>query len=351
VIFRQLFDAQSSTYTYILADEATRDAIIIDPVHGQADRDQQLLAELGLNLKVIAETHVHADHVTGAGVLKTRLGGALAVSRHAHAPAADLRLADGDVLEAGSVRLMVRETPGHTNCSVTFVTEDRKMAFTGDTLLIRGCGRTDFQQGDAKTLFRSVHEKIFTLDDDAVIYPGHDYKGRTTSTVGEEKAHNPRLMLTRSLDEFVEIMENLGLPYPKLIDEAVPGNQKSGYVLVPGMDESAWTLMSRTASGIPEVSAEWLNAHSDTVHVVDVREPEEFVRPLAHVKGAQLVPLAGLEQEALAWSHDKPLVLVCRSGGRSGNGAMALERLGFKRVASMAGGMLRWNRLDLPRVA
>jgi sulfur dioxygenase len=351
VIFRQLFDPQSCTYTYLLADEGTREAILIDPVHGQAERDEQLLRELGLTLKVIAETHVHADHVTGAGVLKTRLGGALAVSRHAQVPAAEVRLADGDVLQVGAVRLVVRETPGHTDCSVSYVSADGKLAFTGDALLIRGCGRTDFQQGDARTLFRSVREKLFTLDDDALIYPGHDYKGRTVSTVGEEKAHNPRLTMSRSVDEFVEIMENLGLPYPKLIDQAVPANVRSGYALLPAVDAEAWAVLARTPAGVPEVSAAWVSAHAHTVRLVDVREPEELTGPLGCIAGVQGVPLAGLEAEAQAWSHDKPVVLVCRSGGRSGSGALALERVGFQRVASMAGGMLRWNALGLSRVS
>lgn len=348
MIFRQLFDRESCTYTYILGDEVRGEAIVIDPVHGLAERDEQILAELGLVPALILETHVHADHVTGAGILKTRMGGRIGVSRHADAPAADLRLEDGDVLEVGQIRLEVRETPGHTSCSVTFVTGDGKMAFTGDTLLIRGCGRTDFQAGDPRALYRSVHERIFTLPDDTKIYPGHDYKGRTMSTVGEEKRHNPRLAGT-TMQELVEIMDNLGLPPPKHIDVAVPGNLMSGYAQIPGQGE-AWALVSRTTGGVPEVSAEWLDAWARRpgLRLVDVREPEELEGPLSRIDGVEPVPLADLEARSDRWNHDERIVLICRSGNRSGQGAVALEGRGFTHVASLAGGMLRYKRLGLP---
>lgn len=341
MIFRQLFDRESCTYTYILGDETTREAIIIDPVHGLAERDEQILEELGLTLTIVAETHVHADHVTGAGVLATRTGAKIAVCEHAKA-ACDISLGDGDWLEAGEVALEVRQTPGHTDCSVTFVTRDGKMAFTGDTLLIRGCGRTDFQAGDPKALFRSVHERIFSLADDAQIFPGHDYKGRTMSTVGEEKAHNPRLSQT-SVAEFVEIMEGLGLPPPKHIDTAVPGNQRCGFEMLPDDGPEAWAKRSRTASGIPEVSVGWTRAHGHRVRLVDVREAEELSGPLGQIDGIEHAPLGALVAHAAEWPKDAPIVLVCRSGGRSGRGAKALEEAGFRHVASMAGGMLRYQ--------
>jgi sulfur dioxygenase len=228
MLFRQLFDAETCTYTYLLADEETREAVLIDPVREQIDRDLELVGELGLELVHVLETHVHADHVTGAALLRARTGARTVVSRDGGAPCADVLVGDGDVVRFGKHELEVRATPGHTDGCVTYVTADRTMAFTGDALLIRGCGRTDFQQGNARTLYRSVHDKIFTLPDDCAIYPGHDYKGRTRSTVGEEKALNPRLGGGKTEDEFVAIMQDLDLAYPRKMDIAVPANVRCG---------------------------------------------------------------------------------------------------------------------------
>jgi sulfur dioxygenase len=228
MLLRQLFDAESSTYTYLLADEETREAVLIDPVREQLDRDLELLAELGLELVHALETHVHADHVTGASLLRACTGARTVVSRDAGAPCADVLVEDGDVIRFGKHTLTVLATPGHTNGCVTYVTADRAMAFTGDALLIRGCGRTDLQQGDARTLYRSVHGKIFTLPDACTIYPGHDYKGCSSSTVGEEKALNPRLGGGRTEGEFVAIMQSLDLSVPRKIDVAVPANARCG---------------------------------------------------------------------------------------------------------------------------
>jgi sulfur dioxygenase len=228
MIFRQLFDAETSTYTYLLADEDSREAVLIDSVREQVERDLQILSELGLELRYSLETHVHADHVTGAATLRARTGCRTVVSRRGGAPCADVQVDDGDRLPFGARWLEVRATPGHTDGCVTYVLDDRSKAFTGDTLLIRGCGRTDFQQGDARLLWRSVHEKVFTLPDECLLYPGHDYKGRTVTSVGEEKRHNPRLGGARTVEEFVALMEGLGLPPPKRIAEAVPANQNCG---------------------------------------------------------------------------------------------------------------------------
>ena len=193
MIFRQLFDPGSSTYTYLLADAVTHEAVLIDPVFEQVRRDSALLKELELKLLWTLETHVHADHVTGAWLLKRRLGSRIALARASGAEGADRYLVADDVVEFGARRLMVRATPGHTSGCITYVLDDRSMAFTGDCLLIRGTGRTDFQQGDATAMFHSVREQIFSLPDECLLYPAHDYRGLTVTSVAEEKRFNPRL--------------------------------------------------------------------------------------------------------------------------------------------------------------
>ncbi|XP_063055327.1 persulfide dioxygenase ETHE1, mitochondrial [Engraulis encrasicolus] len=226
VLFRQLFESSSSTYTYLLADPDSKDAVLIDPVLETVDRDIKLIDELGLKLTVAVNTHCHADHITGTGLLKKKVFGLKSAISKFSGATADILLSEGDNITFGKHCLTVRETPGHTDGCVTLVTEDQSMAFTGDTLLIRGCGRTDFQQGCAKRLYASVHGKIFTLPDHCLIYPAHDYKGQTVSTVEEEKKYNPRL--TKTLEEFVDIMNNLNLPKPKKIDISVPANLVCG---------------------------------------------------------------------------------------------------------------------------
>ncbi len=345
MIFRQLFDRESSTYTYLLGDEATGEAVLIDPVLELVDRDVRLLAELGLSLKYTLDTHVHADHVTASGTLRERLGSRAVLSARGGAACASVPVAHGDVLEFGDVALEVRETPGHTDTCVSYYLPEQDMVFTGDTLLVRGCGRTDFQAGDAETLYDSVHEQLFTLPDHTAVYPGHDYRGRTVTTVGEEKTHNPRLGGGRSRAEFVEIMASLDLSLPKKIDVAVPANQKCG---VPD-DGEAWAPVVRTSAGIPEITVGWLAGRlGDDLHVVDVREPEEYVGELGHIQGSELVPLAHVERAASAWDPAQPVVVICKSGGRSGLAARRLEDLGFTRVASAAGGMQTWNDASLP---
>jgi glyoxylase-like metal-dependent hydrolase (beta-lactamase superfamily II) len=200
----------------------------VDPVREHVDRDAQLLAELGLTLSWSVETHVHADHVTGAGLLRDRLGCQTAMSHQAGADCADRLLVHGDTVEAGSVSLVVRETPGHTNTCLTYVLADESRAFTGDAIFVRGCGRTDFQNGDAATLYRSVHAQIFSLPDTCLIYPAHDYNGHGVTTVAEERTHNPRLGGGRSIEDFVAIMDNLNLSLPKHMEEAVPANLSCG---------------------------------------------------------------------------------------------------------------------------
>jgi sulfur dioxygenase len=233
VIFRQFIDPETSTHTYLLADEPSREAILIDPVLEQFDRDRTLLQELDLTIRYTLETHVHADHITSANLFRQELGSEVAVSAAAGVVAADLKFGDGDIVRFGSTTLEVCSTPGHTDGCVTYVCREQGMAFTGDALLIRGCGRTDFQQGDASLLFDSVRNKIFTLPDETRLFPGHDYKGRILTTVGEEKRFNPRLRLDKSEADFVAIMDQLDLAYPKKIDVAVPANLECGLLALP----------------------------------------------------------------------------------------------------------------------
>uniref|UniRef100_A0A1B6FJV1 Persulfide dioxygenase ETHE1, mitochondrial n=1 Tax=Cuerna arida TaxID=1464854 RepID=A0A1B6FJV1_9HEMI len=224
--FRQLFDTESSTYTYLLADVTSKIAVLIDPVIEHAERDAKLINELGFNLKYAMNTHMHADHITGSGLLKKMIPGCKSLISRCSGAMADVYVDACDVVQFGSHCLSVRSTPGHTNGCVTYVCENQGLVFTGDTLLIRGCGRTDFQEGDAATLYNSVHTQIFTLPDNFKIYPAHDYKGLTCSTVLEEKTYNPRL--TKPKAEFIKLMNNLNLPYPKKIDIAVPANKVCG---------------------------------------------------------------------------------------------------------------------------
>jgi hydroxyacylglutathione hydrolase len=220
MIFRQLFEKESSTYTYLLADEQTKEALLIDPVIETIDRDLKLLKELGLHLKYVLETHIHADHISSSFELRKRTKAKIAVSKHSGANAIDIYLKDGDTLSLGKLSIKVLETPGHTDGCLSYVLENK--IFTGDALLIRGCGRTDFQNGSSEKLYNSI-QKLFSLPSETIVYPGHDYNGFLSSTIAEEKKYNPRIA-EKSLKEFVEIMANLKLSLPKKINEAVPAN-------------------------------------------------------------------------------------------------------------------------------
>lgn len=224
-MFKQLFDTESSTFTYLIVDELTKEAALIDPVDSQLERYIELLDSLGVQLKYALETHVHADHVTASGMLRQRLGIQTAVGQKCGATTADLQLNDGDTLTLGQQTITVMATPGHTAGSVSYLWRDR--VFTGDALLINGCGRTDFQGGDAGTLYDSITQRLFTLPDETLVYPGHDYQGRRVSCIGQEKTINARLA-GKSRDAFISIMQQLNLPKPKMIDIAVPANRKCG---------------------------------------------------------------------------------------------------------------------------
>ncbi len=345
MIFLQLFDSQSSTYTYLLADSATREAVLIDPVFEHARRDAALIEELGLKLLWTLETHVHADHVTGAWLLKRRLGSKIAVCRKGGAGGADRMLEDGERVEFGRRSVETRCTPGHTGGCVTYVLEDESMAFTGDALLIRGCGRTDFQEGDARKLFRSVRERVFTLPDHCLLYPGHDYRGLTCSSVAEEKMYNPRLAEAIGEGDFVGYMTHLGLAHPKQMDVAVPANLRCGRPEreAPAGEEQDWAPLSCTFAGIWELQPNWLEENLDRVQIIDVREPDEFTGPLGHVPGAKLLPLGSLLQKTSELKKEKPIVVVCRSGARSAQASVLLRNAGYSKVANLAGGMLRWR--------
>ncbi|MGD2168184.1 MAG: MBL fold metallo-hydrolase [Gammaproteobacteria bacterium] len=350
LIFRQLQDSRSGTYTYLLADANTREAILIDPVFEQARRDAALVRELGLKLIYTLDTHVHADHVTGAWILQQLTGSKIALAAASDADGIDIPLHDNDKIEFGSHELEVRATPGHTDSCLTFVLDGGRMAFTGDALLIRGAGRTDFQQGNARVLYRSIQERIFTLPDDCLIYPAHDYKGMTSSSVAEEREFNPRIGADRSESDFVGYMENLGLPHPKLIATALPANMKCGHTELADeqLHTPVWGPLRYTYAGINEVEPDWVADHLHELVVLDVRRPDEYNGMLGHIAGSLLVPLDRLSESLETLDRSAATVAVCRSGGRSAQAVSMLEKSGFERVANLAGGMIAWNHHGLP---
>jgi len=345
LIFRQLIDPQSSTYTYLLGDSKSGEAVLIDPVFEQARRDAALLNELGLRLIYTLETHVHADHVTGAWLLKRRFGSQIGVAKASGALGADRYLAHGDRVALGNRQLQVRATPGHTNGCLTYVLDNESMAFTGDCLLIRGSGRTDFQQGDPHVMYRSVHSEIFRLPEDCLLYPAHDYSGLTVTSVGEERRFNPRLGGEIGEDDFAGYMNNMHLPHPKQIDIAVPANLRCGQQENEAgtLSEPTWAPLTYTFAGIWELSPQALEEAAGGVQIVDVREPGEFDGPLGHIRDAKLIPLGELSSRAGGLDRKHPIVAVCRSGGRSAQAVTILQKAGFSQVANLAGGMLRWR--------
>lgn len=350
MLFRQLYDAESSTYTYLLADRRTREAVIIDPVVEQVDRDTALISELGLTLRYALDTHVHADHVTGAGLLRERLGCQTVLSERAGVGCADILVKHGDTIAFGEEGLEVRETPGHTSSCISYVTADKTMAFTGDALLIRGCGRTDFQQGNARQLYQSVHRELFSLPPTTLVYPAHDYKGRTATSIEEELRFNPRLGGGKSEEEFVAIMDNLQLAYPKKIDIALPRNLQCGTSVQaadPQLISGWYPIVS--AAGVPEVPPSWLAEHARDVRMVDVRAAEELRGELGHIPGIEHVPLESIAT-AIHREDRRPIIVICRTGDRSAKAVQVLHDLGVERVASLQGGMTAWKRAGLANV-
>lgn len=336
LIFQQLFETQSSTYTYLLADAVSKEAILIDTVIETVDRDLKLISELGLNLTYVLDTHIHADHVTGAGEIRKRTGVKTAVPKTANVPCADLNLSDGDELKFGQFTIEVLETPGHTDASLSFRCED--MVFTGDVLLIRGTGRTDFQSGSAEDLYESVHQKLFTLPPETKVYPSHDYKGFTSSTVEMEIRHNPRVGGAKTKEQFVQIMKALKLDLPKKIKESVPANLTCG--ILDGKSSDA---------GFLTLTPQELSSQLDRVLVIDVRGPDEYNGELGHIKNSHQITLGdSLKQSLQGYNRSEEIVFVCRSGQRSSEAAKLGAELGFKKISHLGGGMKSWNENSLP---
>ena len=346
MFFKQLFDPASSTLTYLIADDTAHEAVLIDPVADQVDRDVRLLREHGLTLKVTLETHVHADHVTAAHALKAATGAQTAVSVDCNAQGYDKLIKDGNVIVFGHEEILAIATPGHTPGSTSYLWRDR--VFTGDTLLIGGCGRTDFQNGSAGALWESITGKLFALDDQTLVYPGHDYKGRRVSSIGEEKRFNARVA-GKTREEFLFIMNNLNLPMPSRIQEAVPSN------LGAGANQAAvqsaprqWAALEGVA--IQNVSAMQLSEimASGPVHLLDVRTQREF--ETVRIAGATNIPMDRLDPAALlaAYGADEPVYCVCQTGTRSQLAAAKLRAAGFRRVVHVDGGTNAWTVAGLP---
>lgn len=360
MFFKQLIDNESCTYTYIIADLTSKEALIIDPVKTEIVTYKAIIKEHDFTLKYSLETHVHADHITASGTLREELNCLTGVSRTCQAKHPDIQIEEGDVFQLGNNEtIKAITTPGHTEGSLSFRWRDK--IFTGDSLLINGCGRTDFQGGDAITLFNSITNKIFTLPDETLVYPGHDYNGQRVSSVGQEKNLNPRLA-GKTKDEFVSIMDNLNLPKPRLIDIAVPANRYCGSdpekqrqiaesrteVTQATSEESTLTnLLKNVKQQIKEVTvteSEALISKGDLC-LIDVREESEFANGI--IQNAILIPRGMLEfkiesLDAISNKSDA-ILLYCRSGNRSALAADSLQKLGYTNVSSMIGGYQAWQ--------
>ncbi|HZF15588.1 MAG TPA: MBL fold metallo-hydrolase [Steroidobacteraceae bacterium] len=351
LVFRQLFDATSSTYTYVLGDAASGEAVIVDTVFEQHFRDRALLEELGLKLVAALDTHCHADHVTGAWLMQQATGCPIGISARYgdELQGADRRLEHGDRVKFGKRYLEARATPGHTDGCMTYVTDDQRMAFTGDCLLIRGAGRCDFQQGNASRLYHSITEQIFSLPEECLVCPAHDYSGRTLSSVGEERRHNPRIGGQADERDFVGFMEALNLPHPKLLAVALPANLRSGKTEdAKAMRPADWGPVRQSYAGLLEIDPEWVAEHLNDVHVLDVRHATEMQEHLGRIKAAQLIPLNELKDRLAEVPKEKPVIAVCHAGMRSGQATVILRGAGFPRIANMRGGMLLWHQMGLP---
>ncbi len=349
LLLRQLFDAETGTFTYLLADVASRQGVVIDPVYEQHPRDLSLIRELGIDLVASLDTHVHADHVTGSWRLHRATGCAIGLAAVARGRNVTLPLRHGDRVSFGGRQLEVRATPGHTNGCLTFVLDDHRMAFTGDALLVRGCGRCDFQQGNASTLYRSITWQILSLPDHCLLYPAHDYNGRTLSSVAEERRYNARLGGEADERDFVGSMENLHLPHPNRIAVALPANLRSGQPTdESGPEADAWAPIERSFAGLPELPADWVADHREALTLVDVRSEAETEGPDGRIPGSLLIPLPELEVRADEIPADRPTVVLCHSGSRSALATQQLQKKGLTQVANLRGGLRAWKAQGLP---
>ncbi|WP_396588128.1 MBL fold metallo-hydrolase [Bermanella sp. R86510] len=340
MIFQQLFDTTSSTYTYLLADEHSKQAMLIDPVFEKTRRDLALINELGLSLTLVADTHAHADHITAAWVLKQKTGCKIASAKTIQAKHTDIQLEHGQSFGIEGVTLKALSTPGHTNGCMSFVSQDESMVFTGDALLIRGCGRSDFQEGSAHKLYESITNVLFALPDECVVYPAHDYNGREQSTIAEEKTYNARVGGGANETDFVEYMHAMQLPHPKKIEEALPANLRSGCPedgeLPPEPD---WAEIQYTYAGVPEVNGDWLAQNLANVTVLDVRQEDELDTP-SPLTSDLSIPLGELRDRVSEVPNDKPVVAFCRSGRRSSLAINILKEAGHEKVANLKGGII-----------
>ena len=342
MLFRQLFDSVSGTYTYLLASRRGGEALIIDPVLEKVDRYLQLMRELDVKLVKAVDTHLHADHVTGLGALRDRTHCITVMGEHTHADVVSMRVADGDRIEIEGLRLDVLYTPGHTDDSYSFLWADR--VFTGDTLLIRGTGRTDFQNGDPRAQYESLFNKLLKLPDETMVYPAHDYKGDTVSTIGEERRFNPRLKV-KSIDEYVDLMNNLKLANPKMMDVAVPANMHVGL----HQDDLAKQGLALSArEGIESLGR-------PDILLVDLRENSERAKH-GMLPGALHAPYpaigeslqAGGMLREVAAATGRRIVFFCAFGERSAMAVKAAKDAGLVNTAHIEGGIDAWKKAGGP---
>jgi sulfur dioxygenase len=342
MIFRQLFDATSGTYTYLIASRRGGEALIIDPVLEKVDRYLQLVRELDLRLVKAIDTHLHADHITGLGALRDRTQCVTVMGEQTKADVVSIRVAEGDTVEVEGIALEALYTPGHTDDSYSYLMQDR--VFTGDTLLIRGTGRTDFQNGDPRAQYDSIFNKLLKLPTETLVYPAHDYKGDTVSTIGEEKACNPRLQI-KSVDEYVELMNNLKLANPKMMDVAVPANMHVG-LAQEDVVHREWTLDIAEALAL---------MGSPDVAFVDLRESKErckhgVIPNSLHAPYADLmenVHAGGMLYE-LARATSRRLLFYCAFGERSAMAVRAAHGAGLGSACHIKGGINAWKKAGGP---
>jgi len=338
MIFRQLFDCVSSTYSYLLASRRGGEALIIDPVLEKVERYLQLVQELDLKLVKAVDTHLHADHITGLGALRDRTRCITVMGEQSSVDVVSMRVAEGDRVQIEGLSLDVLYTPGHTDDSYSYLLGDR--VFTGDTLLIRGTGRTDFQNGDPRAQYDSLFNKLLKLPDDTLVYPAHDYKGDTVSTIGEEKRFNPRLQVT-SVDQYVDLMNSLNLPNPKMMDVAVPSNMRQG-LAQQTIAARGWAVSA--AAAVPLVGR-------PDVALVDLRERAEREKH-GVIPGSLHAPYPDLQENIqpggmlyeLAASTGKRILFYCAFGERSAMAVQAAQDAGLSSACHIQGGLDAWKK-------